>query len=55
MILSNEFASRYNKWEKDVVDETDEMLNIAASHYENLFKETPVYRSHPYVDGPGVH
>ena len=37
-----------------VVKDVDNMLSIAATHYENLFVESQVYRSHPYVDSPEV-
>lgn len=30
------------------------MLELAATHYENLFSEPTVYRPHPFVDSPEV-
>ncbi|CAF4724669.1 unnamed protein product, partial [Rotaria sp. Silwood1] len=38
-----------------IVKDVDAMLDIAATHYENLFAEPQVYRPHPYVDSPEVH
>ncbi len=38
-----------------IVKDIDAMLDLAATHYENLFTETLVYRPHPYVDSPEVH
>jgi hypothetical protein len=40
--------------DNEVVKDTDAMLEIAATHYEKLFSEHPVYRPHPYVDSPEV-
>ena len=37
-----------------VVKDVDNMLSIAATHYENLFVESQVCRPHPYVDSPEV-
>lgn len=37
-----------------VVKDTDAMLEMAATHYEQVFSETEVYRPHPYVDYPAV-
>jgi hypothetical protein len=37
-----------------IIKDTDSMLEMAASHYENLFAATEVYRPHPYVDVPEI-
>jgi hypothetical protein len=37
-----------------IVKDEDAMLDLAVSHYENLFSESQVHRPHPYVDSPEV-
>jgi hypothetical protein len=37
-----------------VIKDNNKMLSLAAEHYEELFRESEVYRPHPYVDGPVV-
>ena len=37
-----------------IIKDNETMLSMAASHYEELFQESEVYRPHPYVDGPNV-
>ena len=37
-----------------VVRDTETMLDLAVSHYKNLFSQSQVYRPHPYTDSPSV-
>jgi hypothetical protein len=37
-----------------IVKDIDIMLDLAVTHYKNLFVESEVYRPHPYVDSPEV-
>jgi hypothetical protein len=46
----NAFVDKDNSIVKDI----DNMLDLAASHYGNLFSESIVYRPHPYVDSPEI-
>ena len=38
----------------EVIKDNEEMLELAAAHFENIFNESEVYRPHPYVDSPAV-
>ena len=41
--------------EKDrVIRDSEGMLDLAAIHFENTFKESVVYRPHPYIDSPEI-
>ena len=41
--------------EKDRIVKDDQgMLELAATHFENIFRESEVYRPHPYVDSPEI-
>ena len=37
-----------------VIKDSQSMLELAATHFENTFGESEVYRPHPYVDSPEV-
>ena len=37
-----------------ITKDIDSMLEMAASHYEQLFTDSTVYRPHPYTDSPEI-